>query len=153
MRSMVSAVGIPRLKAGEDVNAVNPLEQDIQGQIIDYLRIEQARGRVVWFERSNGGGMKDKTGRVLRFYLLYLRGKIPRSKGKSDLSGMLAGGQFFALEVKRGNEKPTKDQIEYLAAVREGGGIAAVVRSFSDAKNVLFGDGIKSILAEEEINQ
>lgn len=135
------------------LTAVNPLEQDIQGQIIDYLRIEQARGRVVWFERSNGGGMKDKTGRVLRFYLLYLRGKIPRSKGKSDLSGMLAGGQFFALEVKRGNEKPTKDQIEYLAAVREGGGIAAVVRSFSDAKNVLFGDGIKSILAEEEINQ
>ena len=131
------------------LTAVNPLEQDIQGQIIDYLRIEQARGRVVWFERSNGGGMKDKTGRVLRFYLLYLRGKIPRSKGKSDLSGMLAGGQFFALEVKRGNEKPTKDQIEYLAAVREGGGIAAVVRSFSDAKNVLFGDGIKSILAEE----
>lgn len=135
------------------LTAVNPLEQDIQSQIIEYLRIEQARGRVVWFERSNGGGMKDKTGRVLRFYLLYLRGKIPRSKGKSDLSGMLAGGQFFALEVKRGNEKPTKDQIEYLAAVREGGGIAAVVRSFSDAKNVLFGDGIKSILAEEEINQ
>ena len=135
------------------LTAVNPLEQDIQGQIIDYLRIEQARGRVVWFERSNGGGMKDKTGRLVLFYWLYLRGKIPRSKGKSDLSGMLAGGQFFALEVKRGNEKPTKDQIEYLAAVREGGGIAAVVRSFSDAKNVLFGDGIKSILAEEEINQ
>lgn len=130
----------------------NPLEQDIQGQIIDYLRIEQARGRVVWFERSNGGGMKDKTGRVLRFYLLYLRGKIPRSKGKADLSGMLAGGKFFALEVKRGNEKPTKDQIEYLAAVREGGGIAAVVRSFNDAKNVLFADGIKAVLAEEEIN-
>ena len=128
-------------------------EQDIQGQIIDYLMIEQARGRIVWFERSNGGGMKDKTGRLVLFYWLYLRGKIPRSKGKSDLSGMLAGGQFFALEVKRGNEKPTKDQIEYLAAVREGGGIAAVVRSFSDAKNVLFGDGIKSILAEEEINQ
>jgi len=128
-------------------------EQDIQGQIIDYLRVEQARGRVVWFERSNGGGMKDKTGRVLRFYFLYLRGKIPRSKGKSDLSGMLAGGQFFALEVKRGNEKPTKEQLDYLAAVREGGGIAAVVRSFSDAKNVLFADGIKAVLAEEEINQ
>ena len=128
----------------------NPLEQDIQSQIIEYLRIEQARGRVVWFERSNGGGMKDKTGRVLRFYWLYLRGKIPRSKGKSDLSGMLAGGQFFALEVKRGNEKPTKDQIEYLAAVREGGGIAAVVRSFSDAKNVLFADGIKAVLAEDD---
>ncbi|MBK8184861.1 MAG: hypothetical protein IPK63_19045 [Candidatus Competibacteraceae bacterium] len=84
---------------------VNPLEQDIQGQIIDYLRVEQARGRVVWFERSrrvvwfersNGGGMKNPSGRVLRFYWLYLRGKIPRSKGKSDLSGMLMGGKFFA---------------------------------------------------------
>lgn len=93
--------------------------------------------------------MKDKTGRVLRFYLLYLRGKIPRSKGKAYLSGMLSGGQFFALEVKRRNEKPTQDQLDYLAAVREGGGLAAVVRSFSDAKNVLFADGIKSILAEE----
>lgn len=134
------------------LTAVNPLEQDIQGQIIDYLRIEQARGRVVWFERSNGGGMKDKTGRVLRFYFLYLRGKIPRSKGKADLSGMLMGGQFFALEVKRHNEKPTKEQLEYLAAVRDGGGIAAVVRSFNDAKNFLFGDGIKAVLAEEELN-
>ena len=135
------------------LTAVNPLEQDIQSQIIEYLRIEQARGRVVWFERSNGGGMKDKTGQLVLFYWLYLRGKIPRSKGKSDLSGMLAGGQFFALEVKRGNEKPTKEQLDYLAAVREGGGIAAVVRSFSDAKNVLFADGIKAVLAEEEINQ
>jgi len=127
-------------------------EQDIQGQIIDYLRIEQALGRVVWFERSNGGGMKDKTGRLVLFYWLYLRGKIPRSKGKSDLSGMLAGGRFFALEVKRRDEKPTKEQLDYLAAVREGGGIAAVVRNFNDAKNVLFGDGIKAVLAEEEMN-
>ena len=134
------------------LTAVNPLEQDIQGQIIDYLRVEQARGRVVWFERSNGGGMKDKTGRLVLFYWLYLRGKIPRSKGKADLSGMLMGGQFFALEVKRRNEKPTKEQLEYLAAVRDGGGIAAVVRSFSDAKNVLFADGIKAVLAEEELN-
>jgi penicillin-binding protein-related factor A (putative recombinase) len=94
--------------------------------------------------------MKNPSGRVLRFYLLYLRGNIPRSKGKADLSGMLMGGQFFALEVKRRNEKPTKEQLEYLAAVRDGGGIAAVVRSFSDAKNVLFADGIKAVLAEEE---
>lgn len=126
----------------------NPLEQDRQGQIIDYLRIEQARGRVVWFERSNGGGMKDKTGRLVLFYWLYLRGKKPRSKGKADLSGMLMGGKFFALEVKRHNKEPTQDQLDYLAAVREGGGIAAVVRSFNDAKNVLFGEGIKAVLTE-----
>ena len=37
------------------LTAVNPLEQDIQGQIID-LQIEQARGRVVWFKRSTAAG-------------------------------------------------------------------------------------------------
>lgn len=103
----------------------NPLEQDIQSQIIAYLRSEKAPGRIAWFECG---------------------------KGKVALSGALAGGQFFALEFKQHNEKPTYEQLEYLAAVREDGGIAAVVRSLNDAKNVLFGDGIKAVLAEEEIN-
>lgn len=120
--------------------APEPLESGLQGQIIDYLMHEQARGRIIWFERSNGGGMRDKTGRVLRFYWLYLLGQPPRSKGKSDLSGMLSGGRYFALEVKRRGGKPTDSQLEYLETVRNGGGVAAVVRTFADAKNVLFGD-------------
>lgn len=127
------------------------LEGDIQGQIIDYLRHEQSRGRVVWFERSNGGGGRVGA-RWVWFYRLYLLGKEPVSNGKADIVGMLPGGRFFALEVKRRDEKPTKEQLDYLAAVREGGGIAAVVRNFNDAKNVLFGDGIKAVLAEEEMN-
>lgn len=102
----------------------NPLEQDIQGQIIAYLRIEQSRGRIVWFECG---------------------------KGKVALSGALAGGPFFALEFKQHDEKPAYEQLEYLAAVREDGGIAAVVRSLNDVKNVLFGEGIKAVLAEEEL--
>ncbi|MBK8123944.1 MAG: hypothetical protein IPK54_10410 [Dokdonella sp.] len=68
--------------------------------------------------------MKNPSGRVLRFYFLYLRGKIPRSKGKADLSGMLMGGQFFALEVKRHNEKPTKDSLN----ISQRFGMAAVSR-------------------------
>lgn len=116
------------------------LEGDIQGQIIAYLRHEQARGRVVWFERSNGGGGRV-AGRWVWFYRLFLLGKEPVSTGKSDIVGMLDGGRFFALEVKQRGKKATADQREYLAAVAGGGGIAATVRSFQDAKRELFGDG------------
>lgn len=48
------------------------LEGDIQGQIIAYLRHEQARGRVVWFERSNGGGFAvKKTATCLKWEIVY----------------------------------------------------------------------------------
>ena len=115
------------------------LEGDIQGQIIAYLRHEQARGRVVWFERSNGGGGRV-AGRWVWFYRLFLLGKEPVSNGKADIVGMLPGGRFFALEVKQRGKKATADQREYLAAVAGGGGIAATVRSFQDAKRELFGE-------------
>ena len=116
------------------------LEGDIQGQIIAYLRHEQARGRVVWFERSNGGGGRVGA-RWVWFYRLYLLGKEPVSNGKADIVGMLPGGRFFALEVKQRGKKATADQREYLDAVAAGGGIAATVRSFQDAKRELFGEG------------
>lgn len=116
------------------------LEGDIQGQIIAYLRHEQARGRVVWFERSNGGGGRV-AGRWVWFYRLFLLGKEPVSTGKADLTGMLDGGRFFALEVKRPKRgRASNDQREYLAAVAGGGGIAATVLSFQDAKRELFGE-------------
>lgn len=114
------------------------LEGDIQGQIIEYLRHEQARGRVVWFERSNGGGGRVGA-RWVWFYRLYLLGKEPVSNGKADIVGMLPGGRFFALEVKQRGKRATADQREYLEAVAGGGGIAATVRSFQDAKMALFG--------------
>ena len=115
------------------------LERDIQAQIIAYLRHEQARGRVVWFERSNGGGGRVGA-RWVWFYRLYLLGKEPVSNGKADIVGMLPGGRFFALEVKQRGKKATADQREYLNAVASGGGIAATVRSFQDAKMALFGE-------------
>lgn len=115
-------------------------EDAVLSQIIEYLRHEQARGRVVWFERSNGGGGGGRD-RWVWFYRLYLLGKKPVSKGKADLTGMLDGGRFFALEVKRPKRgRASSDQREYLAVVASGGGIAATVRSFQDAKRELFGE-------------
>ena len=119
------------------LKAPTPSEQDLLGEIVALLRLEQTKGRIAWFARCNGGGMRDRTGRFLRFYQLYLPKATPKSKGMADLHGMLAGGRYFALEVKRPGETVTPEQMMFLEAVRAGGGIAAVVHGFEDAARAL----------------
>ena len=111
-------------------------ESAVQAQICQWLRAEQARGRVVWFCRVNGGLAQYGRQRI-RNYVLHLRGAAPIGKGYADLHGMLPGGRYFALEVKRPDETATPEQVTFLSAVREGGGIAAVVRGFEDAARAL----------------
>lgn len=105
------------------------LESDRQSQIIDWLRVEQAQGRVSWFCRVNGGGVKTAT-QFVRFYALYLLGFEKRSKGYADIHGMLVGGRYFALEVKQPGEQPTPEQREFLDTVVIDGGLASVVYGF-----------------------
>lgn len=110
-------------------------EIDLQGQIVDYLLAEQARGRIVWFARCNSGSvMSLYKGRrsFTRFYALYLRNTKPAYKGMADVHGMLLNGRYFALEIKRPGEKATAEQRAFLDAVRAGGGIAAVVTGFEE---------------------
>lgn len=126
---------------GFRLTAPKPLETALLGQVIDYLSAQQARGRIAWFARCNGGGSFNQAGQFLRFYLLYLRGKAPVGRGMADLHGMLSsqyGGKYFALEIKRPGEKPTDEQLAFLDAVRAGGGIAAVVRGYEDVPSLLF---------------
>lgn len=111
-------------------------ESALQAQICQWLRAEQARGRVVWFCRVNGGLAQYGQQRI-RNYVLHLRGVAPVGKGYADLHGMLAGGRYFALEVKRPGEEATPEQARFLATVCAGGGIAAVVRGFEDAARAL----------------
>lgn len=124
---------------GFRLKAPAPREQDLLGQIVELLRWEQAKGRVAWFARCNGGGMKDRTGRFLRFYRLYLPLMEPASKGMADLHGMLAGGKYFALEVKKPGEKTSPEQVAFLESVRAAGGIAGVVHSFAEVPLLLEG--------------
>lgn len=119
------------------LKAPAPSEQDLLGEIVALLRLEQTKGRVAWFARCNGGGMRDRTGRFLRFYQLYLPRATPKSKGMADLHGMLPGGRYFALEVKRPGYEATPEQARFLDVVRAGGGIAAVVRDFAEVARVL----------------
>lgn len=120
------------------LKAPQPLEQVILKQIVSLLRLEQAKRRVVWFARVNGGGMIDRTKRCLAFYWLHLPGSAPASKGRPDVHGMLPGGRYFALEVKRPDQTVSEAQLRFLDAVRVGGGVAAVVRSCADVRSLLF---------------
>lgn len=120
------------------LKAPAPSEQDLLGEIVALLRLEQTKGRIAWFARCNGGGMRDRTGRFLRFYQLYLPRTTPKSKGMADLHGMLAGGRYFALEVKKPGETTTAEQDQFLDRVKECGGIASVVRSHAEVPRLLF---------------
>ena len=106
-------------------------ESALQAQICQWLRAEQARGRVVWFCRVNGGLAQYGRQRI-RNYVLHLRGAAPVGKGYADLHGMLPGGRYFALEVKRPGETATDEQAAFIRAVQRGGGIAEVVTSFDE---------------------
>ena len=107
------------------------LESALQAQIITWLRVEQAQGRVSWFCRVNGGLARYGQQRV-RNYALHLAGQAPSGKGYADLHGMLPGGRYFALEVKRPGETATDEQAAFIRAVQRGGGIAEVVTSFDE---------------------
>ncbi len=128
-----------RKPAAFALKALEPLEAAIQNQILDYLRVEQARGRVVWFARVNGTTAKIK-GYPVKSYRLYLLGEAECSKGYSDLHGMLPGGKYFALEVKSPGGSVTPEQLTFIRAVSGGGGIAAAVRHWEDVKSLLWGE-------------
>ena len=113
------------------------LESDRQSQIIDWLRVEQAAGRVSWFARVNSGAVKAGARWIVN-YRLYLRGNVnPRSKGYADLHGMLPDGRYFAFEVKQPGEKATPEQLVFIASVIAAGGIADVVYGFEDVEQAL----------------
>lgn len=92
-------------------------EQDLVRACIDKLR---EGGCDVW--RQNQGAMKTKT-HFIRF---------SHRKGISDIIGFTAGGSFVAVECKRGRNKPTPDQAQFIADVVEAGGFGVVVWSVDE---------------------
>ncbi len=57
---------------------------------------------------------------------------------------MLPGGRYFALEVKQPGEKPTPEQLLFLAMVANDGGIAGVVYGFEDVER-MFREATKNL--------
>jgi hypothetical protein len=109
-------------------------ESNIQAMI----RRKVGNGPVRLF-RNNVGAMKDACGRLLRFGL---------AKGSSDLIGWITReitpadvgqrfAQFLSLEIKAEKGKPRPDQLAWIAAVKNAGGIAGVARSVDEAQEII----------------
>ncbi len=82
---------------------------------------------VVWNNESGGTPSIDGL-RFIRYGV---------GKGGSDLLGIVklssGVGRFFALEVKTGKARASKEQEMFIALVRRYGGYASIVRSVQDA--------------------
>jgi hypothetical protein len=104
-------------------------------QIMQSIQLELAKIGVRLF-RNNVGMLEDRNGQKVKFGLC---------KGSSDLIGWypvkvtsdMVGktfAVFSALEIKTIIGIPTMEQKNFISAVKESGGIAAIVRSPEEAK-------------------
>ena len=96
-----------------------PKESQIQKAILDWLRWQ---GVFCW--KVNNAGIKKPNG-----------GYIPTGKkGVSDIIGVLKGGIFLAIEVKRPGCYPSEFQKDFIKGIQESGGIAFVAHSVFDVE-------------------
>jgi hypothetical protein len=59
------------------------------------------------------------------------------AKGMSDIMGVLKDGRTLAIEVKSSTGRMRPGQEEFLATIRQAGGVAGVCRSVEDAQALL----------------
>lgn len=62
--------------------------------------------------------------------------------GESDIWGVRSpDGKAFFIEVKMPGEKPRKNQLDFLEAMKKHGAIAGWCTSVKDALSIVFGEG------------
>jgi hypothetical protein len=100
-----------------------PLESEVQRQILRYLTTAR-----IFHWRANTGAMKGEYNGRKRFVRF-------GSPGVSDILGILPGGRFLAIEVKRPRlGRLTADQAAFQANVRTAGGLAVCVCSVEELR-------------------
>lgn len=57
--------------------------------------------------------------------------------GSADVIGIAPGGRFLAVEVKTPKGRPTKEQLRFIDAVKNAGGIAGIARSVEEALELI----------------
>jgi hypothetical protein len=89
--------------------------------------------------RNNVGVAELKDGRRLRYGLAVgssdLVGWVPVTVRPEHVGTVLA--RFLAVEVKSATGRPTAEQLNFLDAVRQAGGIATIARSTEDLRSIL----------------
>lgn len=96
----------------------DPLEKEVQAAIMEYLAY-----RKIFCWKEHSGGLPMDGGEWLMPIGL---------RGKSDILGVLPGGRFLAIEVKRRTGAVRPEQQEFIDNVNRSGGLAFVARSVDD---------------------
>jgi hypothetical protein len=104
------------------------------GILAGCLRYLQVRGIYHW--RNSVGSVQIRPGQWYRF------GKI----GSSDILGVLPGGRFLAIEVKAPGGRLSPEQKQFLAEIRDLGGLAVVAKSYRDIEAALLEAGYTGIV-------
>ena len=112
-----------------------------EADVVNAILRELNTGNVRLFRNERGGATypsKDGKSYYVRFGL---------HPGASDLIGWKTIGRgvgkkavkaiFVSLEVKSPKGRPTKQQTNWIEQVKSAGGIAGIVRSVEDARNLL----------------
>lgn len=102
-----------------------PGEAAIQREVLRYLH---ARGILAW--KAGSGAIRLAYKDKMRYAVF---GKV----GQADIIGLLPGGRFLAVEIKRDTGRLTIGQRIFLEDVAKRGGAAMVVRSVAECHALL----------------
>jgi hypothetical protein len=97
-------------------------ENRVKSQVLKYLKLRQIKA---WSNPS--GAVRIRPGKFMSFGL----------KGSSDILGLLPGGRFLAVECKAKGGRLSAEQKQFLAEIRDLGGLAIVAKSWTDIDQAL----------------
>lgn len=105
-------------------------EADVQRQIIDYLKLLEGRGKLIWQRNNPGIIFRKKEGRGY----WKMEGSPP---GSADLLVFLPDGVTLHMEVKRPGGRLSSNQVEFRDRLSALGHRYVVVKSIEEAQEVL----------------
>lgn len=107
-------------------------EMEIQNSILEYLRY---KGVFAW--RQNNGGVYDEKRKIYRAKSRF------ELKGVPDIVGVLRGGRFLGIEVKKSSKaKVSKAQLEFIKEANKNGSLCFVAWSVEQVEEKLNEAGI-----------
>jgi hypothetical protein len=107
-------------------------ENRIKAEVLKYLKLWQIKA---WSNPS--GAVRIRPGKFMSFGL----------KGSSDILGVLPGGKILAIECKAKGGRMSPEQRQFLAEIRNLGGMAIVAKSWTDIDQALREAGYTGIIA------
>ena len=109
--------------------STEPSEAEILKAILQLLR-RHPKVALCWRQNSGTFQERNRDGTTR-----YIRANTQR--GMSDIMGALMDGSTLAIEVKSRTGRMRPGQEEFLATIRQAGGVAGVCRSVEDAVALL----------------